>query len=144
MGYTDERSGYDGSIRVFAEPPRRNGSRKEVLELDCWANTIAHSTRSPETKTQFLKARTYPSEQDAHTPFWVWLVSQAGSWQRKKPSPYALMLNALLRQLIANGLSHVQKLRGTGHQLSILPLAGRESDWESQQFYPDLYSEYLR
>lgn len=33
MGYTDERSGSDGS--VFAEPPRRNGSRKGVLELDC-------------------------------------------------------------------------------------------------------------
>lgn len=39
------------------------------------------------------------------------------------------MLNALLRQLIANGLWHVQKLRGTGHQLSILPLAvDRRSD----------------
>ena len=48
-----------------------NGSRKEVLELDGLANTIAQSTRSPKTKTQFIKAQTYPSEQDAHIPLGV-------------------------------------------------------------------------
>jgi hypothetical protein len=40
-----------------------------------------------------------------------------------------LMLNALLRQLIANRLWHVQKLQVTVHQLSILPFAvDRRSD----------------
>uniref|UniRef100_A0A6N2LDL7 Uncharacterized protein n=1 Tax=Salix viminalis TaxID=40686 RepID=A0A6N2LDL7_SALVM len=55
--------------------------------------------------------------------------SRAG--QRKKPSRGLtnLMLNALLRQADSERFMAVLKLRGTGHQLSILPLAvDRRSD----------------
>ena len=70
-------------------PPR---SRKGVLELDCLANTIAHSTRSPETKTQFIKARTYPSEEDAHIPFFGGLTSEPGRNKATKVSAIVLTI----------------------------------------------------
>ena len=69
-----------------------NGSRKEVLELDCLANTIAHSTRSPETKTQFIKAQTYPSEQDTHIPFFGGLTSEPGRNKATKVSAIVLTI----------------------------------------------------
>ena len=68
-----------------------NGSRKEVIELDCLANTIAHSTRNPETKTQFIKAQTYPSEQRRTYPFWG-LTSEPGRNKATKVSAIVLTI----------------------------------------------------
>ncbi|KAK3413281.1 hypothetical protein EUGRSUZ_I01848 [Eucalyptus grandis] len=51
FGYTDERSGYDGSIRVFAEPSRRNGSIKGFY---CLANTTIRTMKGPALFKIFL------------------------------------------------------------------------------------------